>query len=266
MSEINLQTTLGEELGKEFAEVINKLIELPDDIVAENLATFKEQAITQYTPSMVNNIRSELIRGFEINGANRATAIETIEIVKDAVTAYLDELKPSSAKRELVEAAFEPLFSVFDYVIDRYHNFDFEMNISLEENAHVPTYAHNDDAAADLYAQKDIVVPAHSIGNMIPTGVHIELPEGWIAKIWPRSSIGAKTGLRMSNSAGIIDTSYRGQLGVLYDNISDSDYMIRAGDRIAQLTVEPAYRFKPIVVPKLTETERGEGGFGSTGV
>ena len=110
-----------------------------------------------------------------------------------------------------------------------------------------------------------VIVQGNTAGNKIRTGVKIQLPEGWLALIIPRSSIGAKTPLRLSNSVGLIDSGYRGELGVLYDNISDSPYAINAGDRIAQLLVMPSYRFKPEVVETLEDSDRGEGGFGSSG-
>ena len=84
--------------------------------------------------------------------------------------------------------------------------------------------------------------------------------------IFPRSSIGAKTPFRLSNSVGIIDSGYRGDLGVLYDNTSDADSYIHKGDRIAQLLVMPSYRFQAKVVDSLEDSDRGEGGFGSTGI
>ena len=89
--------------------------------------------------------------------------------------------------------------------------------------------------------------------------------EGWLAMILPRSSMGVKTPLRLSNSVGLIDSGYRGELGVIYDNTSDNDYQISAGDRIAQLLVMPSYRFKAQVVDVLVDSDRGEGGFGSSG-
>ena len=112
---------------------------------------------------------------------------------------------------------------------------------------------------------EDMVIPAHSLSNKVHTGVRIALPENWVFFLDPRSSIGAKTGLRLSNSLGVIDEEYRGEVIVLYDNISDSDYEIKAGDRIAQGWPQPVYRFKAVVVDSLPDTERGEGGFGSTG-
>ena len=137
--------------------------------------------------------------------------------------------------------------------------------MTLEKGAQKPTYAHDTDACADLYAMEDTIMPARTMSNMIKTGVHVALPEGWLAMIFPRSSIGLKTPLRLSNSVGIIDSEYRGQLGVIYDNFSDSDIEIKAGERIAQILVMPSYKFKADIVDILPASSRGEGGFGSTG-
>ena len=114
-------------------------------------------------------------------------------------------------------------------------------------------------------ALEDTIIPAHSLSNLVHTGLRIALPENWVFMLDPRSSIGFKSGLRLSNSIGIIDEDYRGEIGVLYDNISDSDYEIKAGDRIAQCWVQPVHRFRPVEVDILPATTRGEGGFGSTG-
>ena len=137
--------------------------------------------------------------------------------------------------------------------------------MTVDVGAKVPTYAHETDAAADLYAMETTVVEGNTLGNKIRTGVKIQLPEGWLAFILPRSSIGAKTPLRLSNSVGLIDSGYRGELGVLYDNTSDKDYTINAGDRIAQLLVMPSYRFQAKVVDILADSDRGETGFGDSG-
>ena len=157
------------------------------------------------------------------------------------------------------------MLEMIEEVVNTYHVYDIILPMTLEEGAQEPAYAHDTDACADLYAADTIILPAHSLSNMIRTGVHIQLPEGWLAMIFPRSSIGAKTGLRLSNSVGIIDQGYLGQLGVLYDNTSNSDYTINKGDRIAQLMIIPSYRFKAQIVDHLQETDRGEGGFGSSG-
>ena len=190
---------------------------------------------------------------------------EAVDEAKRAMSEYIDALKPSPSKRQILESIFQIFYDIFDEAIDRYHNYNIVLPIVLDEGAAVPTYAHDTDACADLYAADDVTLSAHTFSNMVRTGVHIALPEGWMAMIFPRSSIGAKTQNRLSNSVGIIDSEYRGQLGVLYDNLSDSDYEIKAGDRVAQMLVMPSYKFKANVVDILPTSDRGEGGFGSTG-
>ena len=135
----------------------------------------------------------------------------------------------------------------------------------LAEGAKVPTYAHETDAAADLYALERTDLNAHTYGNLVRTGVKIQLPEGWLALVLPRSGMSKNTPFRVSNAPGLIDSGYRGEIGVLIDNMTDNNSFIDAGTRIAQLLVMPSYRFQPKVVDALIESDRGEGGFGSTG-
>ena len=251
---------------KPFVDMISQIMEIPDDNLTDAVIESILGAVSgAFTPNLRENAIQEAVKGFEKQGLNIAGVQKTIEEAKVALDSLIDELNPSEKKRQLLNGVFDIFYEIFDKALERYHKFDIELPIFLEEGAQLPTYAHEGDAAADLYAADTIVVPAHSIGNMIRTGVHIALPERWVAYILPRSSIGAKTPLRLSNSVGVIDSGYRGPLGVLYDNISDSDYTINAGDRIAQLIVMPSYNFKAKQVEKLDETERGEGGFGSSG-
>lgn len=247
--------------------LIETIMELPEDGLTELTIESLQGMITGALPPRIfNESVINTIKNFEDEGLTRVKAQTVVNSTKQALTQYLDELNPSEKKRALLDTVFNIIYDVFDQAIEKYHNYHINLPIMLEQGAKVPTYAYDTDAAADLYAADTVTLPAHSTSNMIRTGVHIGLPEGWMAIILPRSSIGAKTGLRLSNSAGVIDSSYRGQLGVLYDNISDSEYTIHAGDRIAQLLVMPSYRFKATVVEALDETDRGEGGFGSTGV
>ncbi len=103
-------------------------------------------------------------------------------------------------------------------------------------------------------------------GVKIPLGFAMELPRGYHAEILPRSSLGTKTALRVSNSAGIIDSDYRGEVCILLDNISDfSPEQVRDGDRIAQMIIVKDPDVVLVEAEDLSETERGTGGFGSTG-
>ena len=268
MSETNTNELFNnsEEL-KPILDLIQNIMELNEEDMSDSM---KESIIGMINGALPMSVKKEsiatMIKNFENQGLTRNQAFEVIKAAKSEFTEYIDMLKPSAAKREILNSLISALFEIFDTAVDKYHNYDIRLPVALEPNAIIPTYAHASDAAADLYAKETVVLPAHSNSNMINTGVRIALPEGWMAMIFPRSSIGAKTGLRLSNSCGIIDSAYRGPLGVLYDNISDSDYTVNAGDRIAQLLVMPSYHFKPELVDKVPETERGEGGFGSTGV
>lgn len=252
-------------LSQPLMSFIEQIMNLPDnldDTVIESLQGMIQGSITS---RMRIEAANSVKQTFENNNYTRRTAQDYVNQVKTDMQDMIESLQPSNAKRVLLQSLFDTIYEITDNAIANYHQYDFDMNISLEEGAKIPTYAHDTDAAADLYAKEDITIPANSISNMINTGVHIQLPENWMAIVIPRSSIGAKTGLRLSNSQGCIDPDYRGAICVLYDNISDSDYTIHAGDRIAQLLVRPVYRFNPIEVTELTETERGEGGFGSSG-
>jgi dUTP pyrophosphatase len=101
--------------------------------------------------------------------------------------------------------------------------------------------------------------------RLVPTGLAIELPEGFEAQVRPRSGLAAKQGLTCLNSPGTIDADYRGEVQVLLVNLSPERTVIRRGDRIAQLVVAPVVRAELTEVEVLSETARGAGGFGSTG-
>lgn len=251
---------------KPFVDIIQSIMELDD----ENLSPVALESIEgmikgSLTPKLKQQSIEQIIANYHNNGSTRGEVKNEITAMKATVADLIAELQPSPAKTDLLNSIFNIFYEIFDEVEKRYHAYDIELPMTLEGNAHAPAYAHDTDAAADIYALEDMTLPAHSLSNKVHTGVCIALPEGWVMKLAPRSSIGAKTGLRLSNSIGIIDEEYRGEICILYDNISDSDYEIKAGDRIAQCWVEPVYRFKPMPVDELSETSRGLGGFGSTG-
>ena len=258
---------------QEINEASNGLFELIEVIMGMddgNLNSAVRESIQgmlqgAFSPTTRENSVATILKDWKANNYSLTSAKAIVDKVKSDFNDYIDSLQPSLAKREILQDLFNNFFAIYDEALTQYHTEAIVLPMTLDEGAQVPTYAHDTDVAADLYASETMTLAAHSLGNMVKTGVHIQLPEGWMAMIFPRSSIGLKTGLRLSNSCGIIDTGYLGQLGVLYDNISDSDYTINAGDRIAQLLVMPSYRFKAQVVNHLNETDRNEGGFGSSG-
>jgi dUTP pyrophosphatase len=102
--------------------------------------------------------------------------------------------------------------------------------------------------------------------TLVRTGLFIELPNGYEAQVRPRSGLAAKKGITVLNSPGTIDADYRGEIGVILVNLSQDDFVIENGERIAQLVIAKHERAEWIEVQELSETSRGEGGFGSTGV
>ena len=138
----------------------------------------------------------------------------------------------------------------------------------LRDNAKLPTFGSSMAAGADLYACIDLPVTVLSGSNeKIGTGIAIEIPEGYFAAIFARSGLATKQHLRPSNCVGIIDSDYRGEVIVALHNDGNTiaDHVIEDGDRIAQLIIMPYPKVAFEWVEELSDTERGEGGFGSTG-
>ena len=132
----------------------------------------------------------------------------------------------------------------------------------LHENATVPTKANGSDAGYDLYALEGAIIDKHC-HKLIKTGIAMEIPDGYVGLIWPRSGLAYKYGLDVF--AGVIDSSYRGDIGVILYNAQYSNYTIEQGDRIAQILFQKVEDFDLNLVENLDDTNRGMGGFGSSG-
>ncbi|MEK9629224.1 MAG: dUTP diphosphatase [Nitrospinota bacterium] len=126
----------------------------------------------------------------------------------------------------------------------------------------IPQYAHAGDAGADITASEKTVIPPGE-RLLVATGLRLEIPEGHVGLIWPRSGLAVKKGIDCG--AGVIDSHYRGEVKVLLFNHSDSEFPIEPGDRIAQILIQKVERVKFLAADELNETARSEGGFGSTG-
>lgn len=131
----------------------------------------------------------------------------------------------------------------------------------LDPNAKLPLRAHPTDSGADLFALEKTVLPPHAI-TKVHTGVAVELPENTSGIIWGKSSVESK-GIKAM--AGLVDAPYRGELIVCMYNLNDSEFVFEAGQKVAQLVVLPTLYPTFEEVAELTDTSRGEGGFGSTG-
>lgn len=136
----------------------------------------------------------------------------------------------------------------------------------LNEKATLPTYGSEFSAGADLYALCDediLFLPGET--KFVHTGLSMEFPEGYAGLIYARSGLACKRGLAPANKVGVVDSDYRGEVMVALHNHSDSVQKISAGERIAQLVVTPFLKAEFFESEALSDTVRGEGGFGSTG-
>jgi dUTP pyrophosphatase len=135
----------------------------------------------------------------------------------------------------------------------------------LDPDLEAPSYAHPGDAGADLRAREDVVLrPGER--KLVPTGVAIALPDGFVALIHPRSGLATKHGLTIVNAPGTVDAGYRGEISVTLLNTDSSQPIeLRRGDRIAQMVIQRVEHAQFIPVSELSGSVRGTGGFGSTG-
>lgn len=135
------------------------------------------------------------------------------------------------------------------------------MNVMLDEGAFIPEFAHKTDAGADLRSPVDVVIPARG-SAVIDTGIHVEIPEGYTGFLKSKSGLNVKHNLI---GEGVLDALYTGSVRVKLYNLGDTDYQILRGDKIIQMVILPCAYCEFTRVDKFAETERGDGGFGSTG-
>ena len=142
-----------------------------------------------------------------------------------------------------------------------------KIKIVNKGNQPLPEYATPQSAGVDLRANIDEPIELKPLSRaLIPTGLHIALPEGYEAQIRPRSGLAIKKGITCLNTPGTIDADYRGEVGVILINLSAETFIVNPGERIAQMIINKFEQAEFELVEELDETERGEGGFGHTGV
>lgn len=142
-----------------------------------------------------------------------------------------------------------------------------KLNIVNNSNNALPKYETENSAGMDLraYLPDGQIVIKPMQRTLVPTGLFMEIPVGYEGQVRPRSGLAIKSGITVLNSPGTIDADYRGEIKVILINLSDSDFAINSGDRIAQLVIARCEQMEVVEVEVLTETERGAGGFGHTG-
>ncbi len=141
------------------------------------------------------------------------------------------------------------------------------INCIVQPGAVLPVYHTKGAAGADVCAflDRELIIPSGEY-RLVPTGIRLEIPEGYEIQIRPRSGLAAKYGITCLNSPGTIDSDYRGQIMILMINHGKKPFKIKNGDRIAQIIIAPVFQADFYSVKTISETERGSGGFGSTGL
>ena len=133
----------------------------------------------------------------------------------------------------------------------------------LSEEAKVPNYANPGDAGMDFYSNEEVILEPNQ-RKLISTGISMAIPEGYVGLFWDKSGIASKFGIK--TMAGVIDSGYRGEIKILLHNLSTEKFEVKKGMKIAQMLIQPVEQKQIIEVDLLDQTERGEGGFGSTGL
>jgi dUTP pyrophosphatase len=141
------------------------------------------------------------------------------------------------------------------------------IKVVASKGAVIPEYKTAGAAGADLCALLDspVTIPAGHTA-IIPTGLFFEIPQGYEVQVRPRSGLAAKSAITVLNTPGTIDSDYRGEIKVILINLGQSDFTINSGDRIAQMIIAPVTQAAFTATDSLSQTERGTGGFGSTGI
>lgn len=139
------------------------------------------------------------------------------------------------------------------------------MKLSIQKihaDSKLPNYSHPGDAGFDLYAYGDFVIkPGERMS--IPTGIKMAIPEGYVGLVWDKSGLAFRNGLK--SMGGVVDAGYRGEVQICLVNLTPEDYAINKGDKVAQMLIQPVETMDIEEVGELSDTSRGEGGFGSTG-
>lgn len=136
-----------------------------------------------------------------------------------------------------------------------------------DEDLHLPTYESEGSSGMDIRAfiKEPVILKPGEI-RLIPTGLAVSVPVGYEAQIRPRSGLAFRHGIGLVNSPGTIDSDYRGEIGIILINWGSEPFMIRRGDRVAQLVISKVFRADTLEVDELDKTSRGNGGFGHTGI
>lgn len=249
---------------------LNELAEMiastPEDKLQEMNASYEMIFENMnHNNQMINEIKDEFYR-------QHSTEDDLFRLkaqVENHITTLQDEYKDSQVKVELLEKMKVANVKIIDTIIMEGLEPIIPIQVTLiHANAKMPEYAHEGDAGMDLYVVEDKTIQPNET-TIIPTGLKMIIPQGYEVVVRPRSGMSVKTKIRIANAPGTIDSNYRGEVGVIIDNIGTEPYEIKQGDRIAQIVMQkvPKMSFQLVETKTIEEnsTERNENGYGSSG-
>lgn len=252
----------------ELASIIEEVLSTPDT----EFKVMYDAMLDTIKSTIASNIDViELANEYRSRGYSIAMVRNELEDYKTSINDLVDSLQDTATtheKRDFLAALQEIMEQRADAIYEHFLQLTTIVQIQLiAPTAKMPTYAHHGDQGADIYSPVDAIIPPKTYGYLLPTGLAAIIPEGWAIAIRPRSGMSKKTTLRISNSVATIDSGYRGEIGILFDNIGDEPVEIHTGDRVAQFILERAYNaeFEQIDDVNIDQSDRGAGGFGSSG-
>lgn len=260
------------EVINQFVEAFEDLFKMTDEELERAKPTIEQNLLQSLSGPAAMETINEYFKQCDLMGYSLDDYKKDIEMGRSVVYDMMESVKEayqnSQVKCEIVDmvtAALESFQSLVTLQMAGRDNPYVGVEL-VHENAKLPTYAHDGDQGADIYCPEFVTIPANARGYMVHTGIKLLIPFGWAISIRPRSGMSKNTPLRISNSPATIDQQYRGEICILFDNLSDEPYEIKEGERIAQFILEKNYHANYTQVDSVEpDTERGEGGFGSSG-
>lgn len=246
-------------MQNEIEQVFKTIQNLPDESVELILPQIEEEFKKLVDEQdLINKTKTEYLQ----EGYTLADIKRLKENYDSIANDYFKLVSPTSPKGRYIGA----LVGVYKDILDKIAKEGFSRTVNIKvlketEDAVLPTYAHFGDAGADLYANEEVDIQPNEV-KIISTGLRVEIPDGYEIQVRPRSGMTTKTPI--IGQFGTVDSGYRGLLGVMLYNHGEVPYRVQKGDRIAQAVIAPTYHGNFLIVDSLSETERGEGGFGST--
>lgn len=256
----SLKQLFGASGNKDVINQIFMVLDLPDEQFDPVYPKLKES---------LKDIKGNVDMQREIISTSRQTPIEegevneARELIKEFIAEINNDETLSPNKKDMLVTLIEQSMDItFDLAQNPRERIGVKIQL-INEDAKLPEYAHDSDAGADIFAVEETVIPPHQTA-IIKTGIKVAIPAGYEIQIRPRSGLSFKTPLRIANAPGTIDANYRGEVGVIMTNTGNLTQTIAKHDKIAQMVIAPVPMIIWETVDSLDETDRGEGGFGST--